>query len=122
MVRFLAAMYAANQYLNMPAKKNCSVTAIARQLNVSTSTAELEYTSATQSDTGEVSPGGNFTVNQQGLINIINVRQEFGGFASLPPGFDFSSAITPGPGKLIDYCLRNRAVELFKRSLLSTSC
>lgn len=127
LVRFTAAFLAANRFLNDPANKACSVSAIAAQLNITTDVAEQEYTAATDPDTGEVSPGGNFTVNQEGLSNIIAVRQEFGGFASLPAGFNFTAASQPGPGKLIDYSIRDAAEdaslqECLEAKLASLQC
>ncbi|KAF2094984.1 hypothetical protein NA57DRAFT_80149 [Rhizodiscina lignyota] len=121
LTRFVSAMYAANLYLNNPANKNCSVNAIAKQLNVTLETAELDYTAAIQADTGEVSPGGNFTVNEEGLMNIINVRQEFGGF-TVPADFNFTEAIAPGTGKLIDYSIRDAAIASCGKRLLDISC
>lgn len=122
LTRFTAAMYGANLYLNELANKGCSLSAIAKQLNVTTDIALLEYNVATNTTSGEISPGANFTVNQEALMNIIDVRQEFGGFASVPAGFDFNGAITPGPGKLIDYSIRDAAVTLYEKSSLLLSC
>ncbi len=119
-VRFLAAMWAANLYLNDSLTKECATKAIQAQLNVTAATAALEYAAATNSVTGEIS-GGIFEVNQLGLNNIIAVRQEFGGF-SVPAAFDFAAATAPGPGKLIDYSLRNEAFLLLKPELLSIGC
>ena len=109
---FMAAMYSANQFLANPAQKNCSITAIANQLNVSVATATSAYNSATDPLTGETSsPGGNFTVSRQGLLNIIDVRSQFEGFASVPVGFNFAEAILPGVGQLIDYSVLNEALN-----------
>ncbi|KAI1629387.1 hypothetical protein EDD37DRAFT_49426 [Exophiala viscosa] len=108
---FTAAMYAANLYLADSDNKNASIGAIAKQLNVSTTAATSAYKSATDSITGETSsPGGNFTVNRQGILNIIDVRSQFGGFNSTPAHFNFAEAILPGTGKLIDYSLRDEAL------------
>ena len=72
---FIAAMYSANQYLADSAKKKCNIKAIASQLNVSTTIATSAYNSVIDPLTGETSsPGGNFTVNRQGLLYIIDVR------------------------------------------------
>ncbi|RDW63713.1 hypothetical protein BP6252_11258 [Coleophoma cylindrospora] len=120
--RFVAAMYAANLYLQDPTKKNCTLKAISRQLNVSSTVAQLEYTAATNNSSGEVGVGGNFTVNLQGALNIIGVRKKFGGFSSLSPDFDFTSALVPGHGKLIDYSIRDAAIKILKRDLLRTTC
>ena len=109
---FLAAMYAANQFLAKPKNKKCSVTAIARQLNVTREVAAAAYSSAIDPLTGETSsPGGNFTFNRQGVLNVIDVRSQFGGFAKVPAGFDYADDILPGRGKLVDYSVRDEAVE-----------
>ena len=115
-------MYAANLFLQDPTNKECSISAIGKQLNVSADVAQPEYSAATNKDTGEVSPGGNFTVNQEGLLNVIKVREEFGGFSNLPSDFNFTSAIVPGKGRLIDYSIRDAAVAGLKDYLLSTTC
>ncbi|RDW59173.1 hypothetical protein BP5796_12097 [Coleophoma crateriformis] len=120
--RFVAAMYAGNLFLQDPTKKNCTLKSISRQLNVSSAVAQLEYIAATNNSSGEVSVGGNFTVNLQGALNIIGVRKEFGGFSSLSPDFNFTNALVPGHGKLIDYSIRDAAVKLLKRDLLHTNC
>ena len=114
--RFLASFYAANQYLADPAHVNYSVNAIARQLNISRDVAALEYQAATNPISGEVSPGSNFTVNRQGLLNVIDVRSQFGGFSGVPVEFNFAEAIIPGPGKLVDYSVRDAAIALVKSS------
>lgn len=121
LTRFISAMYAANLFLQNPKNKACATSAIAKQLQVTDEVAELEYTAATNSDTGEVS-GGNFTVNEQGLMNVIAVREEFGGFSGLPVDFNFTAAIVPGTGKLIDYSIRDAAVKALKDNLLHTEC
>ena len=83
LARFLAAMYTANRYLHTDetANRACAVQAIARQLDVSSAVAEAEYAAATSIVSGEVSPDGNFTVNRIGVLNVIDVRGQFGGFA-----------------------------------------
>lgn len=121
LTRFVSAMYAANLYLNNVHNKKCAVKSIQKQLNITAATALLEYEAATNLTTGEISPGGNFTVNQAGLKNIIAVRQEFGGF-TVPSNFSFGAAIVPGAGKLIDYSIRDKAVAALKSKLLSTKC
>jgi len=122
LVRFMSAMYAANLYLHNPTKKTCSLRAIGQQLNLSATVAQLEYNTATAIDTGEVSLGGNFTVSQMGLLNVIAVREEFGGFSSLPSDFNFTAAIAPGEGQLIDYSIRDLAVAGLKKYLLKAAC
>ena len=47
----------------------------------------------------------------QGLLNVIDLRGQFGGFTGVPTGFDFADAIIPRPGKLIDYKLRDQAIK-----------
>jgi hypothetical protein len=121
LTRFISAMYAANLLLNSPSKKKCAVAAIQNQLGISAATALLEYTAATSTVSGEVSPGGKFTVNQAGLNNVIAVREQFGGF-TVPADFDFKAATVPGDGKLIDYSVRNDAVTRFLPYLLAQLC
>lgn len=114
LIRFLASMYGANRFLQNSNNAACSINAIAAQLGVSHDIATTEYASVINRVTGEVSPGGNFTVNQEGILNDFKIRQKFGGFANLPADFDVSAALTPGYGKLIDYVLRDAAVALYK--------
>lgn len=122
--RYLAAMLAANVYLNDPSNANCSIKAIAQQLNVTQELAAQEYESVTNSISGEVSPGGNFTVNQLGASNDVSVRKQFGGFSGLPEDFDFAAALEPGEGKLIDYSVLGTAIRLYEeqRTILSANC
>ncbi|KAM0168230.1 hypothetical protein ACHAPF_011204 [Botrytis cinerea] len=122
LTRFISAMYAANLYLLNSTNQACTTSAIATQLGVTAEVAALEYTSATSSSSGEISVGSNFTVSSTGLINVIDVRQEFGGFSSLSSSYDFMDAIAPGTGKLIDYTIRDAAVAALKTRLLETIC
>lgn len=114
LTRFLAAMYGANKLLLNSKYKDCAIQAIATQVGITTDVATLEYASVIDTLTGEVSPGNNFTVNQEGIMNDVEVRQSYGGFASVPTGFDFAAALVPGPGKLIDYTIRDAAVALYQ--------
>ncbi|GME34228.1 putative abc periplasmic substrate-binding family protein [Neofusicoccum parvum] len=113
-VRFVAAMLNANRLLANSSQKACAVAAIAAQLNVTTGTAELEYTAATNAETGETADpqAGIFNVSRQGLLNVIDVRTQFSGFSGAGQDFNFAEAIVPGAGKLIDYSIRDEAVEL----------
>ena len=113
LVKFLTAMLEANQYLANPKKKDCAIGAIAAQLGIDTGVAAAEYAAATDAETGETATmqDGIFDVSRQGLLNVIDVRAQFGGFTGTPAGFDFADAIVPGPGKLIDYSLRDQAVN-----------
>lgn len=122
LTRFISAMYAANLFLRNPINRQSATSAIARQLQVSADVAQLEYTAATSPDMGEVSPGGNFTVDEAGLLSVIAVREEFGGFGQLPSDFNFTAAVAPGEGKLIDYSIRDAAVAILKKNLLSQRC
>lgn len=115
LTRFLASMYAANRYLLNPANARCSVKAIATQLGVSVDVAKQEYTSATNTVSGEISPGGDFTFNEEGLLNDVMVRSSFGGFGGVSDDFNFTEALQPGSGKLIDYSIRDSAVALCRR-------
>jgi hypothetical protein len=122
-IKFMSAMYDANQYLAKNATQTCSIEAIASQLNVSTAVATSAYHSAVDPLTGETSsPGGNFTVNRQGLLNVIDVRSQFGGFASVPAHFNYAQAIVPGAGKLIDYTLTEKAIAASKSYQSNCTC
>ncbi|MCJ1286022.1 hypothetical protein MMC26_005364 [Xylographa opegraphella] len=110
LTRILASFSAANAFLAEPKNAKCAVAAIAAQLNVSTAVAQAEYAEATDPLTGETSQRM-FEVNRQGLLNVIDVRGQFGGFANLT-AFDFAAAIVPGPGQLIDYSVRDAVVNV----------
>ncbi|KAI3400884.1 hypothetical protein diail_1575 [Diaporthe ilicicola] len=116
LTRFLASMYAANRFLLNPHNANCSVKAIAKQLNVTLDVAGQEYASVTDPVSGEISPGSDFTFNEEGLLNDVMVRSEFGGFSGLSDAFNFTEALEPGTGKLIDYSVRDAAVDLQSES------
>ena len=113
-VSFISAMLEANALLADAEQKDCAVGAIERQLNVTSDIAALEYAAATNSETGETATmqQGVFNVSRQGLLNIIDVRSQFGGFEGVSPGFDFADAVEPGIGNLIDYTLRDEALAL----------
>lgn len=111
--RLITAFYESSLFLANPENQNCSISAIATQLNVSTEVAASEYAIATSPINGETKwPGGNnFTVNRQGLLNVLDIRGQFGGFASNTSSFDFADAIVPGSGKFIDYTIKDMAVQ-----------
>jgi hypothetical protein len=106
-------MLAANRFLADPTNMACSIAAIQMQLNVTAETAALEYAAATSS-VGETTAAqeGRFEVDQEGLANIIAVREEFGGFAGVEAGFNFTAATVPGSGQLIDYSVRDDAIKI----------
>lgn len=108
-------MYAASRFLLNPANARCSVKAIAGQLGVSLDVANKEYASATNALSGEISPGGSFTFNEEGLLNDVMVRSTFGGFSGVADDFNFTEALQPGMGKLIDYSIRDSAIALCQR-------
>jgi hypothetical protein len=110
--RFMTAFYEASVFLANPENQRCSIGAIAAQLNVSTDVAASEYALATDPVTGETKwPGANnFMVNRQGLLNVIDLRGQFGGFANNTVRFDFADAILPGVGKFIGYTIRDKAI------------
>ena len=105
-------MYAANCFLADRKNKPMVISAIASTLNITTAVATAEYAAATDPLTGETSPGKNFNVNRQGLLNVIDVRGQFNGFTGAGPTFNFATAIEPGTGKLIDYSVRDQAVAI----------
>ena len=109
LTRVLSSFYAANAFLADPKNEKCVTAAIAKQLNVSAAVAQAEYVAATDPLTGETSQQM-FEVSRQGLLNVIDVRGQFGGFANLT-GFNFAAAIVPGMGQLIDYSIRDAAVN-----------
>ncbi|KAH6652070.1 hypothetical protein BKA67DRAFT_593694 [Truncatella angustata] len=114
--RFWAALYAASTYLATPENQDCAVKAIGKQLNVTSSVAQAEYAAATDATSGEsISVAGGFNVSRQGLLNVIDVRGQFGGFASIAKerGFDFVEAIEPGVGKMIDYSVKDEALAAY---------
>ncbi|KAL9114886.1 MAG: hypothetical protein Q9227_001129 [Pyrenula ochraceoflavens] len=115
-VRFLTAMLAANRFLACPENSAASINAIASQINVSSAIAQAEYTAATDPTTGETTSmqGGVFNVSTQGLINVINVRNNAGGLDE-DVNTVTTEATTPGPGQLIDYSLRDEAVAMLDR-------
>ncbi|KAI0752506.1 hypothetical protein C8Q80DRAFT_1267051 [Daedaleopsis nitida] len=117
LTRFLASMLAANRFLLDPANANCAIGAIANELGVSMDVAALEYASATNSLTGEISPDGDFTVSQEGIMNDVVVRLDESGFSGLPEGFNFTEALEPGSGKLIDYSVRDAALKFLEDNM-----
>ncbi|KAM0450621.1 hypothetical protein ACHAO4_006607 [Trichoderma viride] len=122
LTRFMASMHAANKFLLSPKNRGCSIAAIAKQLGVSQAIATLEYASATNPVSGEISaPLNDFTVNQTGIMNDVVVRNKCGGF-TVPSGFNFTEALIPGTGKLIDYSIKNVAVAEYHRRPLNGNC
>ncbi|KAL6900076.1 hypothetical protein GGI43DRAFT_56387 [Trichoderma evansii] len=122
LTRFIASMYAANKFLLDPKNKACSIQALAKQLSVSQEVATQEYASATNPVSGEVSPPFNdFTVNQTGIMNDVTIRNKFGGF-TVPSSFNFTEALVPGTGKLIDYSVKNAAVAEYNKHPLKGNC
>ena len=113
--RFLAAMLAANQFLADSANSGAAVNAISSQLQVDTTIAQVEYAAATDPNTGEIATqqAGIFNVNTQGLTNVINVRNKFGGLTQ-DVTVVTAEATTPGPGQMIDYSLRDEALAKMK--------
>lgn len=122
LTKFMASMYAANQVLLNAKLRKCSIDAIAAQLNVSHAIATEEYASVIDKVSGEVSPGNNFTVSQEGIMNDVIIRKMFGGFNGVPANFDFTAALQPGPGQLIDYSVRDAAVQQQERHHLLGEC
>ena len=121
-VRFQSAMLAANKYLNETANANCSILAIQETLNISSSVAEAQYYAATDAVTGETnSPGGNFTINRQSLLNVIDLRSQFDGFDDLPANY-IDKLVNPGTGKFIDYRVRDAAVASLDSYCPSAIC
>lgn len=126
LARFVAAMLAAKTFLNDPRNADCPTAAIARQLGIGAELAAQEYASVTNAGSGEVSPGGDFTVNQERALNDVDMRRGFGGIAGLPGDlgdFDFVAALESGTGRLIDSSVRDAAVRLLKnRAAFMANC
>ena len=122
LTKFMTSMYGASQFLLNPLLKDCSIRAIAAQLNVTEAVAATEYASATNPVSGEVSPGHNFTVSQKGILTDARIRRKFGGFTGEPANFNFAAALEPGPGKLIQYSVRDAAVEAYRKHPLTGKC
>ncbi|KAI1839980.1 hypothetical protein JX266_013809 [Neoarthrinium moseri] len=114
--RFVAALYASGSYLAATENEDCAVQAIMEQLNVTREVAQLEYVAATSPISGEsTNPESNLNVSKQGLWNVIDVRSQFGGFATIAngEGFDFVEATQPGVGNMIDYSLRDDVLRTY---------
>lgn len=112
LIRAMAALLSANAFLTSNA--NCSISAIAADLNTSLSLARQQYIAATTPGIGETS-SDNFEVSRLALLNGIDLRaQVAGGFAGAGPDFDFADAIIPGPGKIIDDRVRDAALDILK--------
>jgi hypothetical protein len=122
LTRFLASMLAANKALLNPKYKTCSIQAIKQQLNVTLDVATKEYASAIDKLTGEISPDGAFAVNSTGVANDVAVRDKFGGFAAAPKSLNLTAATQPGPGQLIDYTIKNAAVQQLQQHPLPGNC
>ncbi|EFX01712.1 hypothetical protein CMQ_8178 [Grosmannia clavigera kw1407] len=119
---FLAAMHGANRFLLDSANQDCSIAAIAAQVGITSAVAASEYSSAVNTVSGEIASGGNFTVSHDGITNDIDVRTKFGGFAGLAADFDWSAALQPGSGQLIDYAVRDAAIRLFNEQPYAGNC
>ncbi|KAK3173644.1 hypothetical protein OEA41_006976 [Lepraria neglecta] len=124
LTRFLTPMLEANQYLADTKHKYCTIEAIATQLNISSSVAEAEYAAATDPETGETAlmQEGVLNISRQSLLNAIDIRAQFGGFAGVPAGFEFAEAIVPGPSNLIDYTMRDQALKAVTDVKIKGSC
>lgn len=122
LTRFMASMHAANKFLLNPKNKACSIQALSKQLGVSQAIAAQEYASATNPVSGEISPPLNdFTVNQTGIMNDVDIRNKFGGF-TVASDFNFTEALVPGTGKLIDYSVKIAAVAEYNKHPLNGNC
>ena len=110
-LRFVTALLRANKYLAKASNKKKVIQLLQKSGGYSEAAAEAVYGYATDPDVGETATQQNrkFDVTRQGLLNVIAIREQFDGFAGVPKGFNFVDAITPGPGKLVDYSLRDKA-------------
>lgn len=110
--RFISAMHAANLFLAKPSKRNCSIAAVTAQLGVGMKVAAEQVAATTNVLTGETAEVlyKNFSVSRIGLLNVIDLRSQFGGF-NVPSGFGFADAIVPGAGKLVDYSVLEKALK-----------
>lgn len=106
----MAALLSANAFL--ASNVNCSISAIAADLNMSLPLAQEQYITATTPGTGETS-SDDFEVSRLALLNGIDLRAQVAdGFAGAGPDFDFADAIIPGPGKIIDDRVRDAALAI----------
>ena len=72
-----------------------------------------EYASATNAVSGETAQT-DFDVSVLGLLNVIDIRMLANGFTGIGQSFNFTQAIQPGPGSLLDLRVRDAALDLVK--------
>ncbi|GLV53667.1 hypothetical protein KDH_05190 [Dictyobacter sp. S3.2.2.5] len=93
--RFLTAMILGSMYAANPSNQSAVIADIAKADGVSTQIAANIYADTEQNTTtGE---NVNEQVNQQGLVNTINLRQEFGGFNTT---VNSTQLAQPGPNAI----------------------
>lgn len=107
----MAAFIGASRFLANTANKACAIRAIARDNDISNELAAQEYASATNAVSGETAQT-DFDVNKLGLLNVIDIRMLANGFTGTGSSFNFTQAIQPGPGMLLDLRVRDAALEL----------
>ena len=109
----MASFLVGNQFLADPKNQACAVASIAKQLNVTSAVALEEYLAATDPMTGEtaLAQKGIFEVPTQGLLNVLDVRAQFGGLNNLTVGLNFVDAFTPSVGGFIDYSVRDQILR-----------
>ncbi|KAG8526457.1 uncharacterized protein KY384_000050 [Bacidia gigantensis] len=111
--RFVTALLRANAYLNDPENRESVVRLLQRSGGLGRKAAEGVYDYSTSREVGEVTKDQEaiFQVSRLGLLNVIDIRRQFEGFMGLEAGFNFVEAIMPGEGKLINYRVRDAAVQ-----------
>lgn len=120
---FYKSFYEANLFLQNTFNKPCVITSLMTNLKISMTTAENEYLAATNNLTGETMPElDDFSVSPQGILNIIDLRNQFGGFPNLSTGFDFVDALVPGPNNLVDYSVQSTVLQMVEANGSNITC
>lgn len=120
---FYKSFYEANVFLQNASNKPCVISSLMTNLNISMTTAENEYLAATNNLTGETMPElDNFSVSPQGILNIIDLRSQFGGFPNISADFDFVDALAPGPNNLIDYSVQSAVLQMVETNASNITC
>jgi hypothetical protein len=118
--RFVSALLSATSFLADPAAAMVNVAAIATNLNTTATNALAIYETSLLPSSGIIN-NGNFNINKTGVLNTVNLRNQYGGFSGwlgLHPDFNFDSWVQgldngdggAGNQGLVAYTIRNKAV------------
>ncbi|MDF5732928.1 MAG: ABC transporter substrate-binding protein, partial [Rhizonema sp. PD38] len=110
---FLRAYIKAGQFVANPRNRTVVIADIAADLGVSSDVAATELDAALSHKSGEIL---NAQIDEQGLINTINLRQEFGGFNT---SVDSALVAKPGGGLYDDKYWLSAINSLFAKSPIS---